>query len=142
VSINGLGLNIAALLTRASTLAEPLLRFRHHLSPCRAVGDIVPEEEGGVDKAMRQMPILLGQVGLALRRRVGVSRRLSLLKPFFLQLFFYVLCKLKRARLEKMIARIVSSNKANMSARTKGRAPHEAQDSGVTSRPRVKHTRT
>jgi len=44
--------------------------------------------------------------------------------------------------LEKRIARIVSSNKASMSARTKGRAPHEVQDSGVTSRPRVKHTRT
>jgi hypothetical protein len=35
-----------------------------------------------------------------------------------------------------------SSNNVNMSVRTKGRAPQKAQDSGVTSRPRVKHTRT
>ena len=65
-----------------------------------------------------------------------------LLKLFFFSHFLRSLYKLIRGRLEKRIARIVSSNKASMSARTKGRAPHEAHDNGVTSRPRVKHTRT
>ena len=122
MSINGFGLNIAALLTRASTLAEPLLRFRHHLSPCRAVGDMVPEEEGGVDKAMRQMPILLGS-GRA--RPAAAGRRLSTIFPLetvFLSAIFYVLCtNSSEGCLEIGIARIVSSNKASMSARTKGR---------------------
>jgi hypothetical protein len=47
-----------------------------------------------------------------------------------------------RGRLEKRIAKIVSSNNVNVSIPDERAGIAKAQDSDVTSRPRVKHTRT